>query len=400
MAEGTQMNNPTRNLRVLYVQPKTSCYAGIERVVDEVAAALAEILPHRFDVSVLYLSRFEGYELGERPYTPIFTAPTGVLSTLATLRRVIGRGQYDVVVFPQIEPTVMGWIATLGLKSRLICHLHGNPRRENSHWKAKVMFRIMRLAALRDLACVYGTSPKQLDDFNQMFPSSVARRWVPNPVRRFPTSAAEPRPEGTVTFVNVGRFAYQKGQDALIKAFAKVHDQRPHTRLKLVGYGSDREHLATLVAGYGLEDSVQFEHRPHDPQVALLSSDVYVSSSRWEGWSLAICEALRCGLPVVATDCPFGPSDILTDPRLGHLVPPNDSNALAAAMLEACDKRAENAAHAQFRRDYIDQFSVERVVHVHGEALQLAAQHQARTWRARLAPSAPKRNTPRRSSHG
>jgi glycosyltransferase involved in cell wall biosynthesis len=125
----------------------------------------------------------------------------------------------------------------------------------------------------------------------------------------------------------------------------------------------------------GLVDVVAIEHHPHSPHAALLTSDVYVSSSRWEGWSLAICEALRFGLPVVATDCEFGPSDILVDERLGRLVP-FDDGALARAMLHYCDHLSSERAHAQYRRDYIDQFSVENVVHAHAAALKLAARNR------------------------
>jgi len=111
------------------------------------------------------------------------------------------------------------------------------------------------------------------------------------------------------------------------------------------------------------------EHHPDNPQVALSRSDVYVSTSRWEGWSLAICEALRFGLPVIATDCEFGPSDILTDQRLGLLVPLQEEDKLVNAMLYYCDNLNVEKAYSDYRKGYIDRYSAEKVVHVHADAL-------------------------------
>jgi len=98
-----------------------------------------------------------------------------------------------------------------------------------------------------------------------------------------------------------------------------------------------------------------------------------MSTSRWEGWSLAICEALRFGLPVVSTDCDFGPSDILTDPRLGRLTALNDENQLVDAMTYYVDNLAAEKAHASYRKDYIDRYSAENVVQLHASALESAA---------------------------
>ena len=201
---------------------------------------------------------------------------------------------------------------------------------------------------------------------------------MPNPVRTF-DDADQQRPPGEgVTFVKVGRFAYQKGHDILLRAFAQVHAARGQARLVLVGYGADEPALRAQITALGLDEAVRIAYLPHSPGPALAAADVYVSASRWEGWSLAICEALRFGLPVVATDCEFGPSDILTDPRLGRLTSPGDEAALAAGMIHYCDHLEEARADAAFRRAYVQRFDAGAVVHVHAEALAAAARRPAR----------------------
>jgi glycosyltransferase involved in cell wall biosynthesis len=356
------------------VVPGTGKYAGIERVVDEVASELARTYPERFDVDVLFLSRFENFVVGDRPYRKIQTEPRGRKELIRTVRAVVGRAPYDLVIVPQVEATVTFWLACLGQGRRFVLHLHGNPSRERSHFKAKVLFELMGRVVLPRLAGVFGTSPRQLTAFNAMFPSHVPHIWVPNPVRSFANTAAQERSStGMVTYVSVGRFDYQKGQDLLLHAFATLHRLRASTRLRLVGFGAEEGALRKLIASLDLSDAVTIEHYPDSPEIPLSASDIFVCASRWEGWSLAICEALRFGLPVVSTDCEFGPSDILTDNRLGRLVPlpasTDSAPGLADAMLYYCDNLEAETRHAGFRRQYVARFAADQVAKVHAAAI-------------------------------
>jgi glycosyltransferase involved in cell wall biosynthesis len=380
--DDVENNASLRRLKILYVVPGTKIYAGIERVVDEIAGQLADDYASRFDLDVLYLSHFENHEIGARSYNKIQAEPTTRTELLRTAREVVGRADYDLVVVPQIEPTVIFWFACIGLPSKFVLHLHGNPKRERSHAKAKILFYLMKTLVLPRLAGVFGTSPRQLESFRDMFPSNVPLVWAPNPVRRFhmKTDGVSPKRE-SVTFVSVARFDYQKGQDLLTLAFAKLYERRKNVRLRIVGYGADEPQLRDTIARLGVGEVVSLEYYPNDPQLPLATSDVYVCSSRWEGWSLAICEALRFGLPVVSTDCEFGPSDILTDRRLGRLVPlPETTEAvdgLVEAMLYYCDNLHSEQQNAEFRKQYVERFSVEQVVHVHADALSRFAQRIA-----------------------
>lgn len=359
---------------VLYVLPPTGKFAGIERVVDEIADTIALKYGSQFDVTVLHLSDYGDYAIGPRAYTYLRGSTRGRLHLLGVLRRMIGHGNYDLVVVPQIEATTIVWMACLGLRTRLVVHLHGNPRHENTHPKARILFRLFRLLVLDRLAYVFGTSPKQLAAFQRDFPSQVGSWWTPNPVRDFPALERSPRVENDgVVFVSVGRFCFQKGQDLIIATFAEVLRQRPRARLVLVGYGEEKASLEAQVRELGIADSVSFEHHPQNPARPLAEADVYVSLSRWEGWSLAICEALRVGLPVVSSDCDFGPSDILTDWRLGRLVQPGARADTVTAMLYYYDNIVAEREFAEFRMAYIARFDVETVAAEHAAALAKAS---------------------------
>ncbi|MDP4004397.1 glycosyltransferase [Methylobacterium sp. NEAU K] len=372
----TDLSTPpvsNKKINVLYLQPGTTVFAGIERVVDTICSEIGKTYKDDFNVDVLLVSEHLNHPPEPRGYTIIRRPVSSRRGLMWAFRSVTREKRYDLVVVPQIEPVVIYWFSCLGLRQRIAMHLHGNPRRESGHLKAKFLFFLLKHLILRRVSSVFGTSPRQLKAFRDDFNCRRPLVWVPNPVRTFQVPGRDDKPApGIVTFVNVGRYAYQKGQDILIDAFAKLYAHRQDIRLRLVGHGADERALADQIRRLGLSDVVTLEHHPDNPQRVLYASDVFVATSRWEGWSLAICEALRCGLPVVSTDCEFGPSDILVDRRLGRLVPPGDEAALVDAMAYYCAHIAEERSHADFRRNNIDQYSVEKVAKIHAQAIKQA----------------------------
>jgi glycosyltransferase involved in cell wall biosynthesis len=360
-----------KKLRVLYLQPGTTIFAGVERVVDTICTELSINHGDEFAVDVLRVSQHRCYPPEPRRYTSLMRPVTSRLGLMWTFRQVVQEKSYDLVVVPQIDPTVIFWFSRLGIRQRIAMHLHGNPRREVGHLKAKILFFLLRHLVLRRITAVFGTSPQQLKSFRQDFNCDRPMFWVPNPVRDFEVPSGFDKPESaTINFVNVGRYDFQKGQDILIDAFAELYARRKDVRLSLVGHGADEDALSGQIRRLGLSEVIKLEHHPDNPQQVLFASDVFVATSRWEGWSLVICEALRCGLPVVSTDCEFGPSDILVDPRLGRLVPPDDVEALVEAMEYYCDHLAHERQFAAFRREHIDQYSVEKTAKVHADAIR------------------------------
>lgn len=368
-----------RRIKVLYCQPGTTVFAGIERVNDAICTELAKTYGDAFDVDVLLVSEHKNHPPLPRTYSIVRRPESTRLGLMRALRSAVREKRYDLVVVPQIESTVIFWFSRLGLKQPIAMHLHGNPRRESGHLKAKILFFLLRHLVLRRVAVVFGTSPRQLRAFTEDFNCRRPTVWVPNPVRTFEAPGPDDKPTaGLVTFVNVGRYDYQKGQDILIDAFAALYKRRQDIRLRLVGHGADKAALSEQIQRLGLSDVVTLEYHPDSPQQVLYASDVFVATSRWEGWSLAICEALRCGLPVISTDCEFGPSDILIDRRLGRLVPPGDEAALVEAMNDYCDRIAEERTFADYRRQNIDRYSVENSTKIHADAIRQAVEASRR----------------------
>ena len=132
-------------------------------------------------------------------------------------------------------------------------------------------------------------------------------------------------------FVTAGRLVEMKDQRNLLRAFALHLQQRP-ARLMLLGVGPMLETLRALTESLGIADHVAFEGFVQNPLPYMRAADAFVLSSRSEGFGNVLVEAMGCGTPVVSTDCPHGPADILAHGKYGILVPPRDPEALASAL--------------------------------------------------------------------
>jgi len=142
--------------------------------------------------------------------------------------------------------------------------------------------------------------------------------------------------------LGVGRLDEQKGFDRLIAAFGRIAPAT-NARLMILGEGALRPNLETQIQRLGLTDRVQLPGFVENPYSYMAHAGLFVLSSLFEGLPTVLVEALFCGVPVVSTDCPNGPDEILAGGRYGHLTPPDDVDALAAAMLGALDGGAIHA---------------------------------------------------------
>nr|WP_280922893.1 glycosyltransferase [Rubellimicrobium aerolatum] len=168
-------------------------------------------------------------------------------------------------------------------------------------------------------------------------PARLARRDDPCPHPWLAGRLPGGRDPLAPVILGIGRLAPQKDFPTLLHAFARLRAARPAARLLILGDGDRRSELEGLIRDLGLSGAVDLPGHVPDPLPYLSRADLFTLSSRWEGFSLALVEALGCGCAVVSTDCPSGPAEILEAGRLGPLVPPGDPEALAAAMARALD---------------------------------------------------------------
>jgi glycosyltransferase involved in cell wall biosynthesis len=149
----------------------------------------------------------------------------------------------------------------------------------------------------------------------------------------------------------VGRLTEQKGYPDMIAAFAEVQCVHPHALLVIAGSGGLHDQLAAQIAAAGLDQQVELLGPRSDVPQLLAASDLFVSSSWWEGLPVAVLEAMAAGLPVVATSVGDVPQVVVAG--TGLVVPPRDPQALAAALRSLLENRAHAQALGQAARDHI-----------------------------------------------
>jgi glycosyltransferase involved in cell wall biosynthesis len=156
--------------------------------------------------------------------------------------------------------------------------------------------------------------------------------------------------------LGAGRLSAEKDFPTLIRAFARARQQRG-ARLVILGEGEERPDLEALIRELGLGADVALPGFVDNPYAYMARAAVLVLSSRWEGFGNVLAEAMACGTPVVSTDCPSGPAEILEGGRWGPLVPMGDVAALTEAILAQLDSTAPagmvESVTARFHEDRI-----------------------------------------------
>ncbi|MGW6547881.1 glycosyltransferase family 4 protein [Streptomyces massasporeus] len=165
------------------------------------------------------------------------------------------------------------------------------------------------------------------------------KMWLPGVhVEALPNSVPDPGlPPADSTakvVIAAGRLVPVKRYDLLIEAFAPVAAAHPDWQLRIYGKGEEQPRLRALIERLGLWNNVFLMGAATPMEAEWAKGSIGAAASNFEPFGMTIVEAMRCGLPVVSTDCPYGPGEIIQDGTDGRLVPVGDRDALAAALLD------------------------------------------------------------------
>ena len=161
----------------------------------------------------------------------------------------------------------------------------------------------------------------------------------------------------------VGRLGMQKDFPTLIRAFALARAKRP-MRLMVLGEGRQRPRLQKMIESLGIADDVCLFGYSENPFAWMARVSMFVLSSAWEGLPAVLIEALACGCPVVSTNCPSGPWEILEGGKYGRLVPCRDPERLAEAIVAALDAPVNRQALVERARAFSAEASVNGYIRV------------------------------------
>jgi len=304
------------------------------------------------------------------------------LAEIRWLRNRFREAKADVVVSFLTKVNLLASIAAAGTGIPLIAAERNNPIRQMAGSPWRHANALTALLADR-LVMQTGESVEML--------SSRGREKsmvIPNPCML--GAAITPNPEGPPAFVAVGRLDPQKGFDLLIESFGTVLSRLPEATLTIFGEGKERLHLERLVERLGLKGKVSLPGTTDKPGGWAGNGNIFVLSSRYEGFPNVLVEAMYAGYPVISFDCPWGPSEILTDASSGILVPDRDTDALAEAMLRLGQSPEQRAAFAAAATATVSRFALPEVL----EQWEKAILPAARQRRARFSLSPGGRKAP------
>jgi glycosyltransferase involved in cell wall biosynthesis len=250
------------------------------------------------------------------------------LGRIRRLRSLFRELQPEVVLSFMDTANVLAVMATRGLRIPTLVSERVDPRGNPlpAFWRG---LRLLAYTLCEGLVT-------QSSGARAFFPPWIRCKTVtlPNPILTPgpPATDAPARDPGLVA-IAMGRLDPAKGFDVLLQAFALVLQTCPAWSLHIIGEGLERSRLEALAGRLGIQDKLQLPGRIQEPHPRLCQADLFILSSRVEGFPNALCEAMACGLPVIATECTDSIRTILEDGQAGQIVPPEDPVALAQAMV-------------------------------------------------------------------
>lgn len=316
---------------------------GAEKVTIELANGFAE---QGHNVSLVILG-------GQGPLEPLVDAGVikiflgkkraiyAIVALFACFRRMRPRAIISSLDYVNIVVALCVMVS--GVRSTLIMIEHStysasaDRRLSGSAWVFPWLIRFF----YRKASYVVGVSQGVSDDIRRVACLSEAKvRTIYNPVisRQFFQAEGEPthpwlsNADELPVLITVGRLTEAKDHENLLRAFQLVTRSTP-ARLIILGDGELREAMESLVERLGLTGSVVMPGFVKNPHAWLKKSRVFILSSKWEGLPSALIEAMASGTPVISTDCPSGPAEILEGGKWGRLVPVGNAEAMAKAIL-------------------------------------------------------------------
>lgn len=306
---------------------------GAERVLSTLANAWVEA-GHEVHL-------FTTHDAGAHPHYPLSNrvqlrsvdprvkGPQKQFAIVRSLRAAIRSSDPDVVISFLNYTNVLTLAACRGLTYPVIVSERLDPRIID----IGPVWSVLRRIAYRKATRLVAQTTTAAGLFRHLSPGRVC--VIPNPVAERTSDIGN---EGTITgfegnvILAVGRLQFQKGFDQAITAISLLAPEFSHWHLVILGEGPERGALERLRDDLGLRDRVHLPGRVANTGPWMRRAAIFLLSSRSEGFPNALCEAMAAGLPVVSTDCPSGPSDIITPGFDGLLVPPGDPAAITRAL--------------------------------------------------------------------
>jgi GalNAc-alpha-(1->4)-GalNAc-alpha-(1->3)-diNAcBac-PP-undecaprenol alpha-1,4-N-acetyl-D-galactosaminyltransferase len=302
--------------------------------------------------------------IGEKTIESLFALP-GNFGRIRTLKKAIVASNPHVVISFVNRTNILTMLACRGLKIPTIVSEHVYPAfGELTKFEEMLQRRYYRRASMVTL---------QTHNALSFFPTGEGYNTyvLPNPISIPESPAIESRLyTDDRHLLAVGQLIPQKGFDLLIRAFSQICERHPEWTLTILGEGDMRPELEELQFQLGLEERVYMPGSVKNSDAYIRKADLFALSSRFEGFPVALCEAMACGVPVIATDCLSGPREIIHNGVDGMLVVSENVDALAAGLDLLMSDPVKRQYFSHYAPKILERFGLEQVMAMWSSALK------------------------------
>ena len=367
-------------MHILYIYAEISIKGGTDKILVEKANYLVS---HGYDVTIVTESQMGkplsfkledkvchidmGLDFGKQytqgSFRRFMTYSSLMRKYKSRLKKVVDRQRPDIII------SAMG--RSLSLLSKIDYdgikigeahttkpHLRSLHLMEQRGGIFKVIAKYMRWKMCRyasQLDALVLLTPNDAEDWKSVVKTFV----IPNPISFFPKVSAELVNKQVIM---VGRYNDAKGYDYLIPAWEIVHLRHPDWALNVYGSGELRDQVKEWIRERHLETTIIMHNPVDNIMEKYKDSSICVLSSRYEGFSLVILEAMSCGVPVVSFDCPYGPRNIIKNGEDGILIEPLNYQALAEGICQLIENKSLRMQLGANARENVLRFSQDSIM--------------------------------------
>lgn len=338
---------------------------GAERVISNLANHLAK-KGYQIAIVTYYSEKLDWYPLagsikriviGHSPSKNKLEFIINFCRKIVVLRKTIVGINPDVIISFLTEVNVTTILSTIGLRKKTIISERIDP---TMHRDVLLFWKFLR-------RLTYPLATKLIVQTKSI--AKYYRKWrnldiavIPNSAPLLVKSGIEESNFQKPFILAIGRLVSQKGFDLLIKSFAQIAQKYPNWNLVIIGEGEKRQELERLVSRLGLNNRIILPGRVKNTQEVLRHGDIFVLSSRYEGFPNVLLEAMACGLPVISFNCPSGPAEIIRHNYDGILVSPENIEQLSLAMEKLMGNKLLRQTIAKNAPQVRERFSEEKVM--------------------------------------
>ncbi|MFD2562455.1 glycosyltransferase family 4 protein [Aquimarina rubra] len=341
-------------MKLVYIVNRIDGPGGLERVLSIKASKLAD--DYGYDIHIVTLNQdtsdlfynfspklsYHNVSAKGNPFTRMFKYASGLRSVMKNLNP-------DVIAV--CDDGLKGFFVplVLGKPCPMIYERHVSRSVEIKKGKRSLTKRIATAIkfGLMNFGGKYYDHFVVLTNGNLNEWSFKNLKVIPNPLSFYPDVKSTLENKNVLA---VGKHSFQKGYDRLLKSWKQVAEKYPDWTLDIYGTISKAEGLATLANNLNISKTVNFYPPVKNIAEKYEQASIYTMSSRFEGFGMVLTEAMAYGVPCISYDCPYGPSDIITDKENGILIENGDIDAFAEgviSLIENEDKRKSMGVKAK-----------------------------------------------------